>query len=130
MEPPEPPPAPRAADRRRVKISPTDWLVIWSTLGLTIALDRLSYPGWWLPAVVVAHFFLFCNVFKVPRKLELLWAVVFLINTGVWLALGRFDWRPVVLTQTPFTLAAIGLTLVARRKPRAGVAADSADLRG
>jgi hypothetical protein len=105
---------------RRPHISPTDWLVIWSALGLTIALDRLAYPGWWLPAMVVFHFFLFCNIFKVPRKLELGWAGVFVLNTGVWLALGSFDWRPVLLTQTPFTLAAIGLTLAARRRRRPG----------
>jgi len=121
MPPPDPAPLDRpasAADPRRVKISGTDWLVIWSTVFLTIALDLRQYPGWWLPAVVVAHFFLFCNVFKVPRKLELLWALVFLINTGAWLAAGRFDWPPVVLTQTPFTLAAIGITMARRRRPR------------
>jgi hypothetical protein len=116
MTPLDPASVPPVVDRRRVKISGTDWMVIWSALLLTIALDRLNYPGWWLPGMVVAHFFLFCNVFKVPRKLELLWAAVFLINTGVWLAAGRFDWRPVLLCQTPFTLAAIGLTLARRRR--------------
>lgn len=100
---------------RRVRVSGTDWLVLWSALLLTIALDWRQYPGWWLPGMVVIHFFLFCNVFKVPRKLELLWAAAFLINTGVWLAVGRFDWLPVLLCQTPITLAAIGITLASRR---------------
>lgn len=107
---------PSAPDSRRVKVSGTDWLVIWSTLLLTIALDRLAFPGWWLPALVVAHFFVFCNVVKVPRKLEILWALVFVINSGLWFAVENFDWRPVLLTQTPFTLAAIGLTLAGRRR--------------
>ena len=106
---------------RRIRVSGTDWMVLWSALLLTIALDWRHYPGWWLPGMVVIHFFLFCNVFKVPRKLELLWAAVFLINTGVWLAAGSFDWLPVLLCQTPFTLAAIGITLAGRRRlPPAG----------
>ena len=116
MERPDPPSATRPPEPRRVRISGTDWLVIWSALLLTIALDRLGYPGWWMPAMVVAHFFLFCNVFKVPRKLELLWAGLFLVNTGLWLAAGRFDWRPVLLSQTPVTLAVIGFTLARRRR--------------
>jgi hypothetical protein len=120
MEHPDPPPAARPPDLRRVRISGTDWLVIWSALLGTIALDRLKYPGWWMPAMVVGHFFLFCNVFKVPRKLELLWAGVFLINTGLWLAADRFNWRPVLLSQTPVTLAVIGFTLARRRRAGPG----------
>ncbi len=116
MKNPEPQPAARTNLHRRIHVSGTDWLVIWSALLMTIALERLGYPGWWLPGMVVAHFFLFCNVFKVPRKLELLWAVLFLINSGLWLAAGNFNWRPVLFTQTPFTIAAIALTLAARRR--------------
>ncbi|MFN0126338.1 MAG: hypothetical protein ACKV19_06605 [Verrucomicrobiales bacterium] len=105
-----------APDPRRVKVSGTDWLVIWSTLFLTIALDRLAFPGWWLPGMVVAHFFVFCNIVKVPRKLEILWALLFVINSGLWFAVENFDWRPVLFTQTPFTLATIGMTLAGRRR--------------
>jgi len=118
MKPDAPPRDHSTPPSRRVRVSGTDWLVLWSALLLTIALDWRQYPGWWLPGMVVMHFFLFCNVFKVPRKLELLWAAVFLINTGVWLAVGRFDWLPVLLCQSPFTLAAIGITLAARRRRR------------
>lgn len=113
-------------DPRRVQVSGTDWLVIWSALLLTIALDRLEYPAWWLPGMVVAHFFVFCNVFKVPRKLELLWALVFLVNTGVWLGLDNYDWLPVLLTQSPFSLAVIAITLAIRRRRPAAVAGRSA----
>jgi len=36
---------------------------------------------------VIGHFFLFCNVFRLPRPLELIWAVVFAASaasTMVW----------------------------------------------
>ena len=36
--------------------------------------------AWWLGSVVaftVGHFFLFCNVFRMPRPLELAWATLF-----------------------------------------------------
>ena len=35
---------------------------------------------------VVGHFFLFCNVFRVRRKPELVWAFLFLLNCGAWAA--------------------------------------------
>jgi hypothetical protein len=118
MQPPDQPAQNSDSRPRRVRISGTDWLVLWSAVLLTITLDRVGYPGWWLPGMVVAHFFLFCNVFRVPRRWELAWAGVFALNTGIWLALGSFDWRPVLLIQSPFTLAAIGMTLVSRRRGR------------
>ena len=57
--------------------------------------------------VVLGHFFLFCNVFRVRRNHELAWAAVFLVNVGAWLASGTFDWWRVLAVQSPFTLAAI-----------------------
>ena len=42
--------------------------------------------------VVVGHFFLFCNIFGIRRKLELAWSVIFIINASLWLVLGHFTW--------------------------------------
>ena len=33
---------------------------------------------------VVYHFFLFCNIFRIPRKPELIWAGFFIINSAIW----------------------------------------------
>jgi hypothetical protein len=104
----------------RVKISVTDWIVLWSGLGMSMALEELAFPGWWLPVMVVGHFFLFCNVFKVPRRLELVWAGVLLVVTGFWLWAGRFDGWPVLLTQLPCTLWVIGRARRGRRAQAAG----------
>ena len=44
-------------------------------------------PLVWLPAVALFHFFLFCNVFRIHRRLELTWAAVFVVNCCIWILL-------------------------------------------
>lgn len=72
-------------------------ILLWSVLG-TFA---LLFP------IVLAHFFLFCNVFRVRRNLELIWAGVFVVNFAAWAITGSFSWWPVLLVQTPVTIACI-----------------------
>lgn len=62
--------------------------------------------------VVLGHFFLFCNVFRIPRSSELLWSGVFVINVAVWLSIGRFSWPAVLITQTPLTILLITLAVL------------------
>lgn len=99
----------------RIRVSATDWLVLAVTAGVTAVLWRAGGPLWWLLAVVVAHFFLFCNVFLVPRRLELLWAGSFVLNVTAWMLAGRFGPLPPLLCQAPVTLGVIGRTLWRRR---------------
>jgi hypothetical protein len=66
-----------------------------------------SFPLWWIVPTALGHFFLFCNVFLVWRRWELLWAVVFVINVSVHLAFDEFDFWPSLLWQIPVTLAVI-----------------------
>jgi hypothetical protein len=70
----------------------------------------------WLPAVVVGHFFLFCNVFRVRSRFELPWAAVFLANFAFHAvrAGDGFSWQTVLLVQTPFTVAAIAGQIASR----------------
>jgi hypothetical protein len=75
-------------------------LLTWSTWPL---LGKMSI----LFPVVLGHFFLFCNVFRIPRKPELWWSAAFVVNVGVWLSFNRFTWSMVLLTQTPITLLVI-----------------------
>ncbi len=69
--------------------------------------DILGTFVWILP-FALGHFFLFCNIFRVRRGYELVWAALFLINFGVWFMTGRFSWPMVLAIQTPITLIAIG----------------------
>lgn len=65
----------------------------------------------WLPAIVLGHFFLFCNVFRIHRTKELIWAGFFIINFSIWLLLAPLqtplEW--ILLTQIPITVFLIGM---------------------
>jgi len=74
------------------------WL-LWKPLG------RLSLV---LP-VTLGHFFLFCNVFRVRRRHEMVWAAVFVANVAFWLLAGELCWLPVLALQTPLTVLLIVL---------------------
>ena len=70
-------------------------------------LQREDNPLWWIEATVVVHFFLFCNVFRVRRKYELLWAVLFIVNTGMWLWYRDFSIGKVLACQSIVTVKVI-----------------------
>jgi len=97
--------------------------------------DVRSAPGfrfWWTDAVVIAfvaiatwvcwrysreisllfaitlfHFFLFCNVFRLRRKLELIWAVFFVVIVAAWSLAGHLSWWYILTSQLPVTLGVI-----------------------
>jgi hypothetical protein len=71
----------------------------------TIAAVGLATVVWWWGFVigfVVGHFFLFCNVVRLARPLELTWAAVFLALAA-----------PTVVTEQPGWIATASLSLVA-----------------
>jgi len=57
--------------------------------------------------VAVLHFFLFCNVFRVPRPLELAWAGILVADVAVLRMAGIFSWSVALSVQTPVTLAVL-----------------------
>ena len=59
---------------------------------------------------VVVHFFLFCNVFRVRRHWELMWAAAFLANFAAW-TLTSFSWAGVFGVQIPITVVVILITI-------------------
>lgn len=66
-----------------------------------------SFPLWWIVPAALGHFFLFCNVFLVWRRLELLWAAVFVINVAAHVACDKVSPCPSLLWQSPVTLIVI-----------------------
>src|SRR5262249_27454363 len=62
--------------------------------GTTAAIVLSMYVWWWgfVPAFVLAHFFLFCNVVRMARPLELVWAGVFVVLAGATVAFETPGW--------------------------------------
>ncbi len=88
-------------------------ILVVGALGSLIVWPR----SWWLgfvTAFVVGHFFLFCNVFRVSRPLELIWAMVFLVLARLTEPSGRIGWKTTVLISFATTMAVVGIEL---RKP-------------
>lgn len=68
--------------------------------------DSLGQLVWLFP-ITLGHFFLFCNVFRVCRRLESIWAVIFVANVAMFTMLDRIEWAPILAMQFPATVAVI-----------------------
>ena len=79
------------------RCSITDVIVL--ALGLVGTLV-LGFQTWWtgfVVAFVVLHFFLFCNVFRISRGPELIWAGVFLLLTSGTILWEMPGWPAVIV---------------------------------
>lgn len=77
----------------------------------TLWLRNKAFPLWWIVPMALGHFFLFCNVFLVWRKLELIWAVLFTTNVSAHLAFGITDASSPLLCQLPVTICVLVLQI-------------------
>jgi hypothetical protein len=89
------------------RISWLDALILVLGAVLSWWLMNQSFPLWWIIPAALGHFFLFCNVFLVWRRLELLWAAAFVLNVATHVAFNEYDSWPSLVWQTPVTLAVI-----------------------
>ena len=99
------------------RLSGVDALVLLATSVVSVQFWDSWQP--WIPLlpIVVGHFFLFCNVFRVARKLELLWAGSFIVNVFAWLfASLTLPWIRILAVQLPITAAIILFQIWTRRK--------------
>jgi hypothetical protein len=65
-------------------------------------------------AFVVGHFFLFCNVFRLARALELAWAAVFVALVAATVSTGTPGW---MMTTGSSLVATIVVVILEMRKP-------------
>ena len=96
------------------RISLSDAVVLMA--GIIGAFIASSY-AWWagmMIGFVVGHFFLFCNVFRIARKPELIWAAVFIILTGSTVLTGMPGW---IVTFTGSLIVAVVLIYLETQKP-------------
>jgi hypothetical protein len=89
------------------------FLLILGALGSWFAWPRTWWAGFVI-AFVVGHFFLFCNVFRISRGLELTWAAVFIILTRFTIVTEQPAWATTVLLSLAVTVLVICLEC---RKP-------------
>ncbi|WP_146851409.1 hypothetical protein [Brevifollis gellanilyticus] len=93
------------------RISALDLLILVAGgLGITW-LWRNENPLGWMAAIALGHFFLFCNVFLVWRRWELLWAATFIGNVMIHVALGSLPALSVLLWQVPMTILVMVLQI-------------------
>lgn len=97
------------------RFSWTDALVLAVGAALTWALWQPVGQFALLVPVTLVHFFLFCNVFRVGNRRELLWTGVFVANFTSWVYFAAFSWWGVLVVQAPVTL---GIVVAAVRDSR------------
>ena len=93
------------------RMSLVDGLVLFAAPCCTWLTWPLLGPMAGIFSMAVGHFFLFCNMFRIRRSKELLWAAVCLINVGAWATIDPLSWLGILSVQSPFTVALIGLEL-------------------
>jgi hypothetical protein len=92
-----------------------DAVVIGVLAATAMALRQIENPLWWLVILVAGHFFLFCNIIRIRRRFELIWAGLFIANIGVWLWFGELGWIGVLCVQLPITVCLVFLELRSAR---------------
>ena len=109
------PPVSVGPPSRGMRFSILDGVVLVLGSAATWLLWRLIGHFALLLPVTLVHFLLFCNVFRIRRGSELLWAGTFVLNFGSWVFSGSFSWWPVLAIQTAITGA---ILFVEIRHPR------------
>jgi hypothetical protein len=89
------------------RFSPADSVAIGVFAFLAFVFWRWENPLWWMLAIAAGHFFLFCNVFRIMRRREVIWASLFILNVGTWLWLDALNWPHVLGSQIPITIVLI-----------------------
>lgn len=95
------------------RFSGTDAIVVCIAVPVTFGLLHFVGSFAWLVPVVLGHFFLFCNVFRVRPSFELIWAAGFILNFVAWAMLAdSIAWSRILLSQTPLTLLLLVFTIL------------------
>ena len=85
-------------------------VLVCGTVGSVVAWQTAWWVGFVI-AFVVAHFFLFCNVFRMSRPLELVWAAAFVALAGSTVVSARPGWLVTVAGSLVVTVVVIAIEM-------------------
>lgn len=88
-----------------------DLAILLCAMVSTLWLHGMQFPLRWIVPMVAGNFFLFCNVFLVWQRWELLQAGVFVLNFVAHSAIDHVDGASVLLWQSPATIVVILLRI-------------------
>jgi hypothetical protein len=89
------------------RLSPLDAIILVAGLAVSVAL--FTIVPWWgfVVGFVLVHFFLFCNVVRMARPLELTWGGVFVVLAAGTVVLGAPGWIVTVLASLVVTVTVV-----------------------
>ena len=96
------------------RLSTVDIVVI---VAGAIASIALWSTAWWIGfvvAFVIAHFFLFCNIFRIARPLELVWSGIFIALAYCTITFEKPSWLITIVGSLIATTIVIAIEM---RKP-------------
>jgi len=91
------------------RLSFIDIIVLILGMSLSIALYSIIPFASLVILFVIGHFFLFCNIVRMSRIPELIWASSFIILAGSTLLYGLFSWLTVALISLIITVLLVFL---------------------
>lgn len=93
------------------RISAIDIGVLLVTAAVTcVAVPAIGDLGW-LPLFVVGHFFLFCNVFRIRRRPELIWAGWFVAVCVTLSVASQISLPTIAVLVIPLTIVLLALEM-------------------
>ena len=96
------------------RVSLVDALVLIAGTAGSATLTAESPDAAVLVAMPVLHFFLFCNVFRIKRRKELIWAAIFVISSALFIAYQMFSATILIIANI---LVAVILIALETREP-------------
>jgi hypothetical protein len=96
------------------RLSVGDGLVLAGGVASAIVLSMFVWWQGFVVGFVVAHFFLFCNLVRMARPLELLWSGVFVALAGATIAIDMPGWVATFVVSAVVTAIVVVLEI---RKP-------------
>lgn len=93
------------------RISWIDCVVIMTTVALTWSQWAATEGLIAILPITFGHFFLFCNVFRIHRNLELIWASCFMVAAGTWIVLQPLAWWWLLAGMSPITITLITIEI-------------------